>query len=70
MSIDALRRKRRSTRVAVAIEPTTVSYLNGLLVLRFLFGFADTALVAGAVDTVDCMRCDETTIDPYLSGLD
>ena len=41
---------------------------DGLLVLRFLFGFSGTTLTAGAVDG-DCMRCDAAAIVPYLQGL-
>ena len=43
--------------------------LDGVLVLRFLFGFTGDALTAGAVDLVDCTRCDASTIEPYLQGL-
>jgi hypothetical protein len=41
---------------------------DGLLVLRFLFGFTGATLTTGAVDG-DCMRCDAATIEPYLQGL-
>ena len=47
-----------------ALEPLT----DGLLVLRYLFGFTGTTLTNGAVDD-DCERCDAATIEPYLSGL-
>jgi hypothetical protein len=46
---------------------------DGLLVLRFLFGFTGTALTANAVDTTPpnvCTRCDAATILPYLQTLD
>jgi hypothetical protein len=46
-------------------EPLT----DGLLVLRFLFGFTGTTLTTGAVNLVDCTRCDAATIEPYLQGL-
>ncbi len=46
-------------------EPLT----DGLLVLRFLFGFTGTTLTSGAVDTQNCMRCDATEIEPYLQTL-
>jgi hypothetical protein len=42
---------------------------DGLLVLRFLFGFTGAALVAGAVDD-DCTRCDAASIETYLQTLD
>jgi hypothetical protein len=41
---------------------------DGLLVLRWLFGFSGAQLTAGAVAN-DCTRCDATTIVPYLQGL-
>ena len=45
-----------------------VPLTDGLLVLRFLFGFTGTTLTTGAVDA-DCMRCDAAAIEPYLQGL-
>jgi hypothetical protein len=48
-----------------AIEPLT----DGLLVLRYLFGFTGTALTNGAVDTMNCVRCDAAAIVPYIAGL-
>jgi hypothetical protein len=42
---------------------------DGLLVLRFLFGFTGSTLIDDAV-AVDCDRCDAATeIEPYLEGL-
>jgi hypothetical protein len=41
---------------------------DGLLVLRFEFGFTGTTLTSGAVGQ-GCTRCDHTTIQPYLSSL-
>jgi hypothetical protein len=48
-----------------ALQPLT----DGLLILRFLFGFTGTTLTGGAVDP-DCGRCDAATIVPYLQTLD
>jgi hypothetical protein len=48
----------------VALDPLT----DGLLVLRFLFGFTGSTLVTNAVGQ-GCDRCDATEIEPYLSGL-
>jgi hypothetical protein len=42
---------------------------DGLLILRFLFGFTGSALVTGAVDTSDCTRCDAADVAAYLSTL-
>jgi hypothetical protein len=41
---------------------------DGLLVLRFLFGFTGTTLTTGAVGP-SCTRCDAASIVPYLNGL-
>jgi hypothetical protein len=41
---------------------------DGLLVVRFLFGFTSTALTNGAVG-VDCERCDADAILPYLQSV-
>ena len=39
---------------------------DGLLVLRWMFDFAEDALVAGAVDEANCLRCDANSIESYL----
>jgi hypothetical protein len=41
---------------------------DGLLALRFLFGFSGNTLVNGAVGG-GCMRCDAPEIEAYLDGL-
>ena len=41
---------------------------DGLLVLRFLFGFTGAPLVSGAVEA-GCTRCDAPAIEAYLGGL-
>ena len=47
-----------------SITPLT----DGLLVLRYLFGFTGTTLTAGAVGG-GCGRCDAASIHPYISSL-
>jgi hypothetical protein len=42
---------------------------DGLLVLRYLFGFTGSTLTAGAVGN-DCDRCDAAAIVPYLQLID
>jgi hypothetical protein len=42
---------------------------DGLLVLRFLFGFSGTTLVSGAVDLAGCTRCNASSIAAYLGTL-
>jgi hypothetical protein len=42
---------------------------DGLLVLRYLFGFAGATLTSGAVGA-NCTRCDAGEIVPYLQTLD
>ena len=49
-------------------DGATVPLTDGLLVLRWLFGFTGTTLTSGAVG-VDCIRCDATAILAYLNGL-
>jgi hypothetical protein len=41
---------------------------DGLLVLRFLFGFSGAQLTAGALGS-SCERCDAEAIESYLEGL-
>jgi hypothetical protein len=48
------------------IEPLT----DGLLVLRWLFGFTGATLTTSAVDLSDCTRCSAALIEPYLMGLE
>jgi hypothetical protein len=43
---------------------------DGLLCLRFLFGFTGTTLTSGAVAMNCVTRCDASTILPYLQTLD
>jgi hypothetical protein len=48
---------------------TVAPLTDGLLVLRFLFGFTGSTLVSGAVDATNCTRCDAVAIAAYLQGL-
>jgi hypothetical protein len=47
---------------------TVAPLTDGLLVLRFLFGFTGAPLVNGAV-ALDCNRCGASAIGAYLAGL-
>jgi hypothetical protein len=47
---------------------TTAPLTDGLLVLRFLFGFSGSTLTSGAVGQ-GCTRCDAAAIVPYLQTL-
>ena len=42
---------------------------DGLLVLRYIFGFRGGTLIGGAVDTGGCSRCDAPAIEGWLAGL-
>ena len=42
---------------------------DGLLILRNRFGFTGATLVAGAVDVMNCTRCDAGPIETHLAGL-
>ena len=46
-------------------EPLT----DGLLTLRYLFGFRGSTLISGAFDTQNCTRCDATSIEAHTAGL-
>ena len=41
---------------------------DGLLIIRYLFGFSNQALIDSAVGD-QCSRCDHTAIENYLAGL-
>jgi hypothetical protein len=43
---------------------------DGLLNLRWMFGFRGVALITGAVDTSDCTRCTVQEVEEYLDTLD
>jgi hypothetical protein len=42
---------------------------DGVLILRYVFGFRGAALITGAVDTVHCTRCTAGLIETYLGSL-
>jgi hypothetical protein len=42
---------------------------DGLMILRFLFGFTGQTLTAGALGS-GCMRCEAADIATYIGGLD
>jgi len=47
------------------VDPLT----DGLLLLRYAFGFRGASLITGAVDFGTCSRCDSTAIEAYIAGL-
>jgi hypothetical protein len=42
---------------------------DGLLVLRWLFGFTGSTLITGAYDTMNCTRCTAQEIADWIAGL-
>jgi DNA-binding beta-propeller fold protein YncE len=42
---------------------------DGVVLLRFLFGFTGAALIADAIDEVNCTRCTAAAIEAYLEAL-
>jgi hypothetical protein len=47
------------------VEPLT----DGLLVLRYVFGFRDAVLISGAIDVANCTRCTADEIEAYIQSL-
>ena len=45
-----------------------VAMNDGMLVMRFLLGFTGQALIEGAVDTSDCVRCTAPAIEAYIAS--
>ncbi len=48
---------------------STAPLTDGLMVLRFLFGFTGATLVSGAIDPVGCTRCNASAVEGYLQTL-
>jgi DNA-binding beta-propeller fold protein YncE len=42
---------------------------DGLLLLRYLFGFTGSTLITGAVDLANCTRCTAPAIEAYIAAL-
>ena len=42
---------------------------DGLLILRYVFGFRGANLIAGVVDTTNCTRCSAAEIEAYLEAM-
>jgi hypothetical protein len=49
---------------------TVEALTDGLLVLRYRFGFTGATLIAGVVDTADCTRCAAADILAYLTSIE
>lgn len=47
---------------------STEALTDGVLILRYLFGFTGDALIRGAV-AADCVRCNSNEIEAYLDSL-
>jgi hypothetical protein len=60
----------RSTLAVLDVDGNGVldALADGLLVLRYRFGFTNATLTAGAVGP-NCTRCNAAAIEPYLAGL-
>jgi hypothetical protein len=48
-----------------AVTPLT----DGLLTLRYQFGFTGATLITGAVNLGGCTRCDAASIEAYLKSV-
>jgi hypothetical protein len=46
-----------------------VALTDGLLNLRWMFGFRGATLIAAAVDNSDCTRCNAPDIEAYIESL-
>ena len=60
-----------SLGLVIDIDGNTMSdpLTDGILALRYLFGFTGAVLVEGVVDLGDCTRCDSPAIEGYLQTL-
>ena len=55
-------------KLDVDLNGTVSPLTDGLLILRRLFGFSDSALISGAVGA-GCVRCDATAIATYIDSI-
>ena len=57
------------TELDIDLSGDTEALFDGVLVIRWLFGFTGDALVAGVTEG-GCTRCDAEFIEDYLETLD
>ena len=48
-------------------DPTALG--DGVMIVRYLFGFRGNTLIDGALDTEKCTRCTATEIETYIQSL-
>jgi hypothetical protein len=49
-------------------DGSIAAWIDGLLILRFMFGFGGASLVSGAIGP-GCTRCSAPAIESYLASL-
>jgi hypothetical protein len=54
---------------AIDVDADADALTDGLLILRYLFGFRGAVLITGAIDTINCSRCSAQAIEGYIAGL-
>ena len=62
--------RRRGRVLDVDQNGEVAALTDGLLLMRWGFGFRGQSLVDGAVDMAKCQRCSSGEIEAYLDGLD
>jgi len=58
------------TQLDIDGDGETDPLTDGLLTMRYLFGFRGATLTAGAVDAANCTRCSAPAIEAHLDTLD
>ena len=58
----------RATVLDLDLDGAQIPLTDGLLLLRYLFGFRGAVLVSAAVDQ-DCMRCDAGSIEGFVQSV-
>ena len=56
-------------RIDIDGDGAVLALSDGILLLRFTFGFSGNVLTVGAVNLAGCTRCDAAAIEPYLKTL-
>jgi hypothetical protein len=65
--IDAILREVAPPLLDTDGDGKALPLTDGLVFMRYLFGFRGATLIQGAVDTVNCTRCDAASVEEHIA---